>query len=160
MLSFCGQIRVLIDANGRLKLPPQLIGDFLAADNGDVVFYCLPEGAVALYPEHIYKAMRDRQAEDIRQAGMSMLKRRDLRRFGAWSAPGKITGQGRLTLPTEFRAPAGLEPGQEAIIVGVEIGVEIWNLQRWQQELEVINQHELTRGDLELAQDLRSDDRQ
>ena len=103
MLAFCGQDRILIDANGRFKLPPHLIEDFLADGNGDVVFYCLPEGALAIYPEKVYTQMRKRDDDDIRKAGMSMLKRRDLRRFGAWSTSAKITPQGRLTLPGEFR---------------------------------------------------------
>ncbi len=155
MLAFCGQDRVLIDANGRLKLPPKLIEDFLAEGEGDIVFYCLPEGAVALYPERVFNEMRNRQPGEIREAGMSMLKRRDFRRFGAWSAAAKITPQGRLTLPAGFRETAALEPGTEAIIVGVEIGAEIWNLQRWQSELKLINEHERTRGDMELTRDLQ-----
>lgn len=155
MLTFCGQDKILIDANGRFKLPPRLISDFLADGNGDVVFYALPEGALAIYPESIYAEMRRRNAADIQAAGMSMLKRRTLRKFGAWSASATITQQGRLTLPTEFRQAAMLEPGTEAVIVGVEIGVEIWNLRRWQEELKLINEHEMDRGDLELAQDLK-----
>jgi DNA-binding transcriptional regulator/RsmH inhibitor MraZ len=154
MPAFCGQDRILIDANGRFKLPPRLIEDFLADGNGDVVFYCLPEGALAIYPEKIYAQMRQREADDIRLAGMSMLKRRDLRRFGAWSASAQITPQGRLTLPQEFRQPTLLDAGCEAIVIGVEIGVEIWNLKRWQDELKLINDHEIDRGDLELTQDL------
>ena len=159
MLAFCGQDRILIDANGRFKLPAHLIEDFLSAGTGDVVFYCLPEGALAISPEKVYAEMRKRNTDDIRKAGMSMLKRRDLRRFGAWSASAKITPQGRLTLPNEFRQSAMLEPGAEAVIVGVEIGVELWNLKRWQSELELINNHEMDRGDLELAQDLKFEDK-
>ena len=155
MLAFCGQDRVLIDANGRVKLPVHFIDDFLADGRGDVVFYCLPEGALAIYPEQVYSEMRRRDTEDIRAAGMSMLKRRDLRRFGAWSASAQITRQGRLTLPQEFRQPTGLEAGCEAIIIGNEIGIEIWNLERWQKELQLINEHEINRGELELSQDLK-----
>ena len=154
MLAFCGQDRVLVDANGRVKLPPKLIADFLAQGNGDVVLYCLPEGAVALYPESVFHEMRNRAADAVREAGMSILKRRDFRRFGAWSCAAAITGQGRLTLPVGFREPALLQPGTEAVIVGVEIGAEIWNLRRWQNELELIRQHEATRGDMEMARAL------
>ena len=154
MLAFCGQDRVLIDANGRLKLPPRLIEDFLADGDGEIVMYCLPEGAVALYPEAVYHKMRNRAADAVREAGTSILKRRDFRRFGAWSCAASITPQGRLTLPPGFREPAALSPGAEAIIVGVEIGAEIWNWNRWNSELELIQQHELTRGDIEMAQAL------
>ncbi len=157
MLAFCGQDRVLVDANGRVKLPVHFIEDFLADGKGDVVFYCLPEGALAIYPEKVYSEMRRRDNEAIQLAGMSMLKRRDLRRFGAWSSSGQITRQGRVTLPLEFRQPTMLDAGTEAIVIGVEIGVEIWNLQSWQNELEVINNHAINRGDLELAQDLNSE---
>ena len=155
MLSFCGQDKVLVDANGRIKLPVHFVEDFLADGAGDVVFYCLPEGALAIYPEKIYAEMRKRDAEVVRQAGASMLKRRDLRRFGAWSCSGQITRQGRLTLPQEFRQPSSLDAGTEAVVIGVEIGIEIWNLKRWQDEIKLINEHELDRGDLELAQDLK-----
>ena len=139
MLAFCGQDRILIDANGRFKLPPHFIADFLADGNGDVVFYCLPEGALAIYPEKVYAEMRTRCNEDIRKAGMSMLKRRDLRRFGAWSASAAITPQGRLTLPSEFRQNTLLEPGAEAVVVGVEIGVEIWNAEKFDREMQEID---------------------
>ena len=154
MLAFCGQDKVLIDANGRVKLPPKLIEDFEAHGGAEIVLYCLPEGAVALYPEEVFRAMRDRAGDAVREAGASIVKRRDFRRFGAWSCAGSITGQGRLTLPEAFRAPAQLQPGSEAVIVGVEIGAEIWNLERWRSELELIQQHEVTRGDMEMAQAL------
>ena len=37
MLPFCGQDRCVIDANGRIKLSPRLIGDFARQCNGEVV---------------------------------------------------------------------------------------------------------------------------
>jgi len=156
MLAFCGQDRILIDANGRLKLPPKVIEDFLSDGNGEVVFSCLPEGAVALYPEAVYREMRRREPGEIREAGMSMLKRRDFRRFGAWSASAEITRQGRLTLPVGFREPCELMPGTNAIVIGVEIGVEIWNYQRWLKELDVIRSHEVNVGEMEMLRDLNA----
>ncbi len=154
MLSFCGQDRILIDANGRFKLPPRLIEDFLSGGTGDVVFHCLVEGALAIYPEKVYAEMRKRTAEDMQQAAMSMLKRRQLRQFGAWSTPGRITQQGRLTVPQEFRQATALAAGSEAMLIGVEVGVEVWNIQRWQAEQQLILEHEISRGDLELNKDL------
>ncbi|MBE6367748.1 MAG: hypothetical protein E7052_07575 [Lentisphaerae bacterium] len=155
MRAFCGQDRILIDANGRFKLPPHVIGDFLAGGSGDIVFYCLPEGALAIYPEKVFDEIRRQETADIQQIGSSMLRRRSMRQFGAWSASAAITQQGRLTLPLEFRAPTGLQAGSEAIIIGVEIGVEVWNLSRWQREQQLIREHEMSRGELELANDLK-----
>ena len=57
MLAFCGLDRCSVDANGRIKLSPRVIEDF-ARRGSDVVLHCLPEGAVAVYPEDIYLEMR------------------------------------------------------------------------------------------------------
>ena len=61
MLIFCGQEHCLIDSNGRLKLPQRFIDDFTLRCGGEVVMHGLPEGAVALYPEEVYREMRERE---------------------------------------------------------------------------------------------------
>ena len=117
--------------------------------------YVLPEGAVALYPEETYREMRAREISDTDNVGASFAARRSLRRYGSLTMSAVLTRQGRVTLPERFRKLTGLQPGVEACVVGVEIGVEIWNLQRWQSELELIDNHEIDRGDLEMARDLK-----
>ena len=111
MLIFCGQEHCLIDSNGRLKLPQRFIDDFTLRCGGEVVMHGLPEGAVALYPEEVYREMREREVEAVDSSGSSFAARRSLRRFGALTCPDTITRQGRITLPAAFREHAGLEPG-------------------------------------------------
>ena len=154
MLAFCGQDACSIDANGRLKLSPEVIEDFMSADSGNVVMHCLPEGAIALYPEHIYKEMRAQAHGELTRLGESLLQRRLLRRFGAMSENCRITGQGRVTIPPAFRDYAGLAAGGEARVIGIEVGVEIWSKERWEAELAAMNEHLNERGQLELAHDL------
>ena len=48
----------------------------------------------------------------------------------------------------------GLNPGEDIIVVGVEIGVEIWNADRWNEELLKINTHAEEKGEREMAADL------
>jgi DNA-binding transcriptional regulator/RsmH inhibitor MraZ len=154
MLAFCGQDRCSIDANGRLKLSPRVISDFLERCSGEIVMHCLPEGAVALYPEEVYLEMRQNETAPAAKAAHSLVFRRSMRRFGAMSQSEQISKQGRITLPAAFRKYAELGPGSDAYVVGVEIGVEIWNAERWDAELERINEHVQEKGEREMAADL------
>ena len=87
MLPFCGQDRCVIDANGRIKLSPRLIGDFARQCNGEVVLYCLPEGAIAIYPEAVFVELREASARSLSDVGTSLIRRRELRRFGSMTLP-------------------------------------------------------------------------
>lgn len=156
MLPFCGQDRCVIDANGRIKLSPRLIGDFARQCNGEVVLYCLPEGAIAIYPEAVFVEMREASARSLSDVGTSLIRRRELRRFGAMTLPDRITQQGRLTIPPGFRDFTALQPGSEAFVVGVEIGAEIWNAERWKREMDIVNGHLEQKGLEEMAADLRN----
>ena len=84
----------------------------------------------------------------------SMVFRRTLRRFGAWSQSEKISAQGRITLPQEYRDHAGLVPGGDVMVVGNEIGVEIWSRERWLEEQKMIMEHEREKGEREMESDL------
>ena len=139
MLEFCGEDRCLVDANGRVRLSPRVVGDFLRKCEGHVVMYVLPEGAVALYPEATYREMRAREISDPDNVGSSFSTRRSLRRFGSLTRPDTITRQGRVTLPERFRTVTGLLPGVEACVVGVEIGVEIWAAEKFEAEMKAID---------------------
>lgn len=153
MLAFCGLDRCSVDANGRIKLSPRVIEDF-ARRGSDVVLHCLPEGAVAVYPEDIYLEMRRSVPDPAQRAAGSMVFRRTLRRFGAWSQSEKISAQGRITLPQEYRDHAGFVPGGDVMVVGNEIGVEIWSRERWLEEQKMIMEHEREKGEREMESDL------
>lgn len=153
MLSFCGMDRCLLDASGRVKLSPRVLEDFAHSGN-EVVLHCLPEGAVAVYPENVYQKMRTAAADAAERAGQSMLFRRELRRFGAWSVSQRITQQGRITIPPEYRDFAGLKTGGNTVVVGVEIGIEIWDLERWKTEQMNCMEHARAKGETEMSADL------
>jgi len=157
MLSFCSQDKALIDANGRIKLSPRTIIDFKKNGGLNIVLHCLPEGAIAIYPEQTYIAMRKEEPRQTEKASTSLVQRRVKRRFGALSRSEKITAQGRITIPAPYREYANLGPGKNAIIVGCEIGVEIWNAENWTKELEKINTHFNEKGENEMLADLISE---
>ena len=91
----------------------------------------LPEGALALYPEEVYREMRARELGDLDAVGASFAARRSLRRFGALTRTDRLTPQGRVLIPEPFRDYAGLVAGAEVCVVGVEIGLEIWSPERF-----------------------------
>lgn len=152
MSHFCGFEHCKIDANGRIKLPPEMLREFLTREvDGGVVFRCLPEGALALYPKSEYEKMLSQLREEEEKNPLrSLAKRRELRYEGAWSCNGKISPQGRITLPNEFRKFASLELGQECIITGSSAGVEFWAPDKWQKELEEMQQFHLLTGEREM----------
>lgn len=153
-IPFCGFDPCSVDSNGRLKLSPRVLDDF-ARFGGEFVLRCLPEGAVGVYPEEVFLKMRRADsAEKISEAASSSLARRNLRLLNALSQPGKISPQGRITIPEMFRAHAGLDAAPEAVVVGVDIGIEIWSLTRWNEERKRIAGHMEERDALEMRADL------
>ena len=149
MLAFCGQERCLVDGNGRIRLTPRFVEDFIRRCDGDVVMHALPERAIAIYPESFYHDMRAREIGDVEGVGSSFSARRSLRRFGAMTVSEKISRQGRVTLPASFREYTGLLPGIEACIVGVEIGVEIWAAARFAAECAAIDEEMARREEIQ-----------
>lgn len=49
--------------------------------------------------------------------------------------PVPLAGRGRIVIPEGFREFLGVEPGGSVIVVGAAICVEIWNPQRWNEQV-------------------------
>jgi len=153
MPEFCGFENCLIDANGRLKLAPRFLADFQRYGS-ELVLHCLPEGALGVYPAQVWRQMRQHEARPAVKAADSVVFRRQMRRFGAFSQVERISNQGRITIPAGFRELLQLPPGENAACIGCEIGVEIWNSIRWQQESRLLLEHEAQRAAVEMDADL------
>ena len=156
VIPFCGFDRCSVDSNGRIKLSPAALANFGGCGAG-VVLRCLPEGAVGVYSESVFLKMRQSGAEDaLPKAASSALFRRNLRMLNAMSQPVTVSPQGRITLPPDFRAFAGLNDSPEAVVVGVEIGVEIWSMSRWNEEQKKIMAFASERDEMEMRADLNA----
>ncbi len=154
MIPFCGYDDCSIDCNGRIKLSPAVIADF-GGNGASVVMRCLPEGAIGVYSESVFSRMRQAETEkSLSEVAMSVLYRRNLRVLNAMSQPAEISPQGRITLPVKFRHHAKLDEAPEAVVVGVEIGVEIWSAQMWHEEEARMLSHLQTRNEIEMQADL------
>ena len=149
MLNFFGQDQCTIDANGRLKLSSRFCEDFNRSGH-QVVLYCLPEGGLGVYPTPTWERMNPVQGNEEAMVGNSMLYRREMRMRMAYTQPSEISKQGRLTVPTLFRKHLSLLPGTEVVLVGNGFGMEIWSLERWEQETGVLGDHAIAKGEAEL----------
>lgn len=143
-----------MDCNGRIKLSQHFVDDFMTRCGGELVIHGLPEGALALYPEEVYCEMRRQELAAVDRVAASFAARRSMRRFGALTLSDTITRQGRVSIPASFREYAGLEPGQELCVIGVEIGVEIWSVDRYLKEMGEIREHMMAKCNHEMAADL------
>ncbi len=155
MNQFYGEETCLIDANGRLKLCPRFLELFRAVSD-EIVMHCLPEGALGVYSPDVWQQMRQFEPRPAARAATSLLHRQQLRRFGALTQVDRLTNQGRLTIPAQFRDRLGLLPGSEVFTIGAEIGIEIWSADAWRKEADKVLDHELRRGEAELRADLAS----
>ena len=147
----------MIDGNGRIKLSSDILKDFHRQTDTNVVLHCLPEKAVAIYPPQIWQTIRGRENDKQFKVIDSLVRRRVHRRFGSMSVNAVISNQGRVTIPSAFRLFSELVPNSEVMLVGCEIGVEVWNFERWQAETEIIQQHVIEKGENEMNIDLWKD---
>ena len=88
------------------------------------------------------------------QLGSSFSMRSSMRRFGALTCSETISRQGRITIPELLREHAHLGSGTEAVVVGVEIGVEIWEAGRFRKEMEAARQREELKREREFDREL------
>ena len=157
MLQFCGLEKSQVDANGRVKLSSRLQQEFASYDSLSVVLYCLPEGGIGIYPISEWEKIKPNLDAVKQQFTGSVLARRRMRMLGAMTHKEKVSNQGRITLPQMFREMCGIEPKKEVMVVGSEFGVEIWSSEKWMQEMQLMQEHSLEKGEMEMNADLHGD---
>jgi len=121
-----------IDAKGRIFVPAKLrekLGDtFIAAA---VIDHC-----ISLYSMDEW----DKLQQGL--ANMPFTKARKLQRYlSSNAADVQVDSQGRINLPKHLLAYAGLE--KEALIIGAGNRAEIWNPERYQEEIEQMTPEEV-----------------
>lgn len=125
---FMGEYNHTIDAKGRLIVPSKFrekLGEEFVVTKGldDCLFvYPLDEWA------HIEEAFR--------KVPLTNKKARDfVRFFFAGAASCEVDKQGRILLPANLRAYAGLE--KEIVSAGVLNRVEIWDKEKWERSNDI-----------------------
>jgi MraZ protein len=125
---YFGEYTVKVDDKGRLTVPSRLRN--VMEVEGDAVWYMTRgfDGCIAMYPRDEWRRIR---AQVSRYSSMNP-KALDFRRmFFSSMGEAKIDGQGRMAVAPHLRELGGIDAESEAVLIGVDDHLEIWNLDRW-----------------------------
>jgi MraZ protein len=119
-----------VDEKLRLAIPKRL-RDAMQCHSGGVL-YVAPgtDRSLAIYGEQAFS----RLAEKLAQASPAREDvRAFLRLFYAQAQQVELDSQGRVRIPSELAALAGLE--KEVVLLGVQDHLEVWSAGQWQNYL-------------------------
>ena len=116
---FQGASQLSLDAKGRLSMPARHRDALLAQCEGRLTLTRHPDGCVLVYPRPRWEGKR----EEIARMPYSA---RALQRLLLGSATDlELDSSGRLLIPSELRAAAGL--GRETMLLGMGEHFELWD---------------------------------
>ncbi len=124
---FLGHYTYTLDSKGRLTIPSRF-RDELA---GAVVITRGLDRCLALYPMEIWAEL----AQKVNSLPITSPQGRALRRlFFADAVDVEPDRQGRVLIPERLRAYAHLETSNEAVVVGLDRFMEIWEPGQWESQ--------------------------
>jgi MraZ protein len=127
---FLGRYAHTLDTKGRIAIPSR----FRDALTEGVVATRGIDRCLALYPMASWTPL----AEKVSALPLTDPDARTFRRMVfAEAVHLELDGQGRILLPPELRRYAELE--REAVVIGVNTSIEIWNPARWESVTTVMD---------------------
>jgi len=125
---YYGELKTTIDDKSRVTIPSRMRQTMRVLKHSDWYMTCGYDGCIFLYPEQEWQ----RVLEHFNQFGPLDPRALDFRRLLFSSvSEAVLDGQGRMQLVPYLREHAGLEPRQEAVIIGVGRHIEIWSVPAW-----------------------------
>jgi MraZ protein len=126
---FLGRFEHSLDSKGRIVLPAKFRAHF--------------ETRLFL-TEHLDKCValwtpEEFEEELTKKAQMQSLSRADRNRVRVWASgatEAEIDRSGRVAIPTWLRTYAGLEEGEEVLIMGAIERVELWRRVEWETRIQ------------------------
>ncbi|MFP6611416.1 MAG: division/cell wall cluster transcriptional repressor MraZ [Pirellulales bacterium] len=132
----------LLDERYRVSLPPELV-EPLTTDGIECVLAKERPGCLSLWNKPQWQPALDQGIDLVRgkiRAGRMEGRLAQVQLLGRLLSTRhkdvKIAGRGRLLIPEGFREFLGVEKGQEVIVVGAAMCVEIWKPETWFSYLE------------------------
>lgn len=138
-----GEVRRTLDERFRLQLPPEM-AQAVADEAGDAILAKERSGCLSLWRAAEWQQRLDEGVSLIRQkiaAGRMDQRWGDVQRLGRMLSTRaetvRLANRSRLLIPEGDREFLGVGAGQEVVIVGAAICVEIWQPAAW---LDVLRQ--------------------
>lgn len=136
-----GEVKRTIDDRFRLSLPPEFV-DGIADEAGEIIVAKERTGCLSLWRSEEWQKRLNSGVELLRQkidSGRMEGRWGDVQRLGRLLSTRHQTvtlaNRSRLLVPESFRPFLGVEAGQEVMVVGAVICVEVWNPQNWMDVL-------------------------
>ncbi len=128
---FRGHAEAKIDVKGRLKVPSVFLRPLQERHGLDVFTTSLRGDCAWIYPLPVW----EEEEERLGRLPSSNTRRRDyLRRISYFGQQSRLDSQGRLMVPGRLRERAGIEG--EVVLFGKTDHLEVWNLERIENEIE------------------------
>lgn len=132
-----GEEQRTLDERFRLSIPTEM-GDLLAGDSPECVLTKERPGCLGLWNAEAWNdrmklgiELIEKKIEAGRLEGKLVEVQQLSRMLSSRHRPIKLAGRGRLVLPEGFRDFLGVEPGNEVVVVGAGLCVELWHPGRW-----------------------------
>lgn len=130
-LDFQGTSELVLDAKCRLTVPVRHRAPYV--DGGGMTLTVHPDGCLLLYP----KVRWDEIATRLNSLSAFNRQVREWQRLLIGHAePVELDAAGRILIAPALRKRAGLEPEAKAAFVGQGHRCEIWDLARWNSEMD------------------------
>jgi MraZ protein len=130
---FRGASSLNLDAKGRLAIPAKYRDALHAKSGGHLVLTAHPHGCLLLYPqvawEPIQAKMMSLSSFDKRSSALQRL-------LVGYAEDIEMDAAGRLLVSPVLREFAGLE--KQAMLVGQGSHFELWNLDAWRSQLDIV----------------------
>ncbi|HIK95774.1 MAG TPA: division/cell wall cluster transcriptional repressor MraZ [Planctomycetes bacterium] len=146
-----GEVRRIVDERFRLTLPPDFV-EGVADEEGTLIVAKEQTGCISLWRCDEWQKRLDSGVSLLRQkidSGRMEGRWGDVQRLGRLLSTRHqqvtLAKRSRLLIPESFRQFLGVESGQEVVIVGAAVCVEIWHPDSW---LDVLKSEMPEFGDL------------
>jgi MraZ protein len=129
---FLGQYSHALDSKGRLTIPAR----FREELDGGLVMTQGYEPCLLVYPQASWMSLAQKVAQMSAASSMARSYARLIFGNAFEAIPDKM---GRILVPTVLRDYAGIQ--EEAIVVGVNLYIEVWSPTRWRETMEHDNRN-------------------
>lgn len=136
-----GELKRTIDDRFRITLPSEMAQAVTDAD-GQTIITKERSGCISLWSADEWQSRQDRGVDVIRskiEAGAMDQRWEDVQRLGRLlstrSRTVQLANRSRLLIPEGFREFLNVPAGDDVMIVGAVICVEIWNRDSWLEAL-------------------------
>ena len=133
-----GEFRRSLDDRFRISIPAELADSLQDADESKCIMAKERPGALSIWHAEDWGEKLDKDVQLIRskiESGRLKDRMTDVQLLGRLLSTRhrdvQIAGRGRVSIPEGFREFLGIEAGEDAMVIGAAVCIEIWRPDAW-----------------------------